>query len=301
LFFPVLDLIKFIIKRTGFRSLKVFQLENINLYVGIAVFSLIALILIYGTYQARNIKIVKYNVDLQKSSINMNKLHVVFLSDIHLGNIVTNSQLEKIINKINGLKPDIVLLGGDLIDDFIEPYKKQGMANTFRKINSKYGVYTVLGNHDGMRENIEDVISSFEDGGINVIRDDYTKIADSFYVIGRIDGSMERKNSKRKPLDAILDGADKTLPLILLDHSPSKLSEAEKQGIDLQLSGHTHRGQLFPAGLITKRIFEVDWGYLRKGNLQIIVSSGAATWGPPIRTGSSSEIVDIYINFNKNK
>jgi predicted MPP superfamily phosphohydrolase len=101
----------------------------------------------------------------------------------------------------------------------------------------------------------------------------------------------------RKDLSTLLQGVDKKLPIILLDHQPYNLSEAEKNGVDLQLSGHTHKGQISPGNLITKKVYEVDWGYEKKGNFNIYVSSGVGTWGPPIRTGSHSEIVDIYINF----
>lgn len=94
-----------------------------------------------------------------------------------------------------------------------------------------------------------------------------------------------------------MEGLDRSLPVILLDHQPSHLEEAREQGVDLQLSGHTHQGQLFPFNLITKRIFATDWGYLRQGDFQIIVSSGYGTWGPPIRIGNHPEIVDITIHF----
>ncbi|WP_407313306.1 hypothetical protein [Desulfosporosinus sp. SB140] len=95
-----------------------------------------------------------------------------------------------------------------------------------------------------------------------------------------------------------MQGVDHSLPIILMDHQPSHLEEPVGQGVDLQLSGHTHAGQLFPIRLITSRIFEDDWGYLRKGNFQLIVSSGYGTWGPPIRVGNTPEIVDITMTFN---
>ena len=82
-----------------------------------------------------------------------------------------------------------------------------------------------------------------------------------------------------------------------MDHQPKNLIDTEKQGIDLQVSGHTHKGQLFPASFITNRIYELDYGYLKKNNSKIIVSSGYGTWGPPIRLGSRSEIVEINLKF----
>ncbi len=96
-----------------------------------------------------------------------------------------------------------------------------------------------------------------------------------------------------------MEGVDTSNPVLLLDHQPQNLDEAEKLGIDLQLSGHTHKGQFFPNNLITNRIFENDWGYLHKESLQVIVSSGFGTWGPPIRIGNKPEIVEILIRFSK--
>lgn len=137
-----------------------------------------------------------------------------------------------------------------------------------------------------------------EGAGVNVLRDRWLKVAGSFYVIGRDESSKARfTGEKRLDLQDLLKGVDNSLPLILLDHVPSQLQEAQAQGIDLQLSGHTHRGQLFPNQFITSKIFEDDWGLLRKGNYQIIVSSGFGTWGPPIRVGNKPEIVDITMRF----
>ena len=106
-------------------------------------------------------------------------------------------------------------------------------------------------------------------------------------------------NGSRAPLSVVLAGVDTTLPVLLLDHQPLDLEEARSQGADLQLSGHTHRGQLYPNHLITSAIFEIDWGYLKKDSLQVIVSSGWGTWGPPIRTGNTPELLDLHINFQQ--
>ncbi|HWI54984.1 MAG TPA: metallophosphoesterase, partial [Desulfobacteria bacterium] len=123
-------------------------------------------------------------------------------------------------------------------------------------------------------------------------------VADSFYIVGRDDKSGSRfTGHKRKNLQDIISAVDRSLPVIVMDHQPTNLGETERAGVDLQVSGHTHRGQLFPNHLITRRIYEVDYGYLRKGNLNVIVSSGYGTWGPPIRVGSVAEIVDINVEF----
>ena len=131
-----------------------------------------------------------------------------------------------------------------------------------------------------------------------MLRDNSVLIDNSFYVIGREDSSLERAAKiKRKDLSSLVEDLDKSKPFLLMDHQPGNLSEPEKQGIDLQLSGHTHRGRIFPANIITNGIFEIDYGYLKKNNSQFIVSSGYGTWGPPIRIGSRCEIVEINLKF----
>ncbi|HBW35391.1 MAG TPA: metallophosphoesterase, partial [Desulfosporosinus sp.] len=105
--------------------------------------------------------------------------------------------------------------------------------------------------------------------------------------------------AKRQDLETLMQGVNRSLPVLLMDHQPSQLAEPVEQGVDLQVSGHTHRGQMFPIQFITSRIFENDWGYLRKGDFQLIVSSGYGTWGPPVRIGNTPEIVDITIRFSE--
>lgn len=130
------------------------------------------------------------------------------------------------------------------------------------------------------------------------MRDECRKIAGSFYLVGRDYQYGEGfAGPGRRELSRLMTGVDRSLPVIMLDHQPSNLGEGQEQGVDLQISGHTHRGQLFPFNLLTRRLFETDWGCLQKGGFQLIVSCGYGTWGPPIRVGSVPEIVDINIRF----
>jgi predicted MPP superfamily phosphohydrolase len=133
-----------------------------------------------------------------------------------------------------------------------------------------------------------------------MLADEGLRVGDNFYVVGRNDASSARySGGSRKNINELLSGVDKSLPVILLDHQPLELGKSEAAGVDIEFSGHTHRGQLFPNEYITNRLFELDWGYLKKGNLNAFVSSGIGTWGPPVRIGSKSEIVNIKVNFNE--
>ena len=273
------------------------ETSNLSIIIAMVVIVLLAGLMAYGTWSARSPKVTKYDLNVNKAPENLKSLKIIMVSDIHLGYEVDNRRLTIMVNKINELNPDIVLIPGDIIDSSIEPFVKQNMSVNFKRIKSKYGVYACLGNHDEMGRKIDDVVKTFNDSGINVLRDKAILINNSFYVIGRDDISQESQTKvKRKELSDIIKDLDKSRPLILMDHQPRNFDDTQKQGIDLQVSGHTHRGQLFPANLITNAIFELDYGYLQKNNSNFIVSSGYGTWGPPIRIGSRSEIVEININ-----
>ncbi|MDF9408831.1 MAG: putative metallophosphoesterase [Pelotomaculum sp. PtaB.Bin013] len=266
---------------------------------GLAVVLLVVGIVIYGAWNSRNPQFRYYDIDIAKPAGSLSQLHVIMVSDIHLGKIVNNGRLMTLVNMINSKNPDLVLLPGDIIDENIGPFIEQKMPDVLRMLKPKYGTFAVFGNHEYIGGHAEEAFHHLQEAGITVLRDDYKKVDGSFYIVGRDESSGGRYNGKRRQeLSALMEGVDHSLPVILLDHQPSHLEEGQEQGVDLQLSGHTHHGQLFPFNLITQRIFEEDWGYLRKGDFQIIVSCGFGTWGPPIRIGSTPEIVDITIHFN---
>jgi len=123
-------------------------------------------------------------------------------------------------------------------------------------------------------------------------------VKNSFTIVGREDRSYNRGSARRrKSLEELMKGVDRSLPVILMDHQPFALEEAVSHSVDLQLSGHTHHGQLWPFNFITKRVYELSWGYLKKGATHIYVSCGVGTWGPPVRTGNRPEIVNIKLSF----
>jgi len=274
---------------------------SIYLYTGLAVVLLITVVLVFGTWNARNPHITRYDITIPKAASNIKNLHAVMISDIHLGNIIDNRRLENMVESINEINPDIVLFAGDIVDENINAFLEQKMAETLKGLKPRLGSFAAMGNHEYIGGHAEDIIHHLEDSGIRILRDTYEKVADSFYIVGR-DELMANNfgGSDRKSLEILLKEIDMSLPIILLDHQPRTLEESQKAGVDLQFSGHTHRGQFFPNNYITSRIFEVDWGYLEKGPLQVIVSSGYGTWGPPIRIGSKSELVEVFIRFGEN-
>ncbi|MFZ5944938.1 MAG: metallophosphoesterase [Bacillota bacterium] len=269
---------------------------------GAIILGMVFLLLIYGTWNARHTVINHYEVDINKGSNNLTGLKIAMVSDIHLGRIVDNKRLLEMVEKINELNPDVVLFAGDIVDEDVNVFVEEKMTETLKLLTPKYGSFAALGNHEYIGGHAEDIVRHLEEAGVHVLRDSWAKVADSVYIVGRDEQSRHNfAGGRRKPLEEVLADVDKSLPIILLDHQPRDLDQGVKAGVDLQFSGHTHRGQFFPNNLVTDRIFEVDWGYLKKENLQVIVSSGFGTWGPPIRIGNKSEIVEVFVSFFKGK
>ncbi len=275
------------------------QIKNHPLIFGGAIVILVVGLLTYGTWNAQHPKVTHYNITIPKNGGQLKELHMVAVSDIHLGTIINNGRLAKLVKMINQQKPDIVVLPGDIVDENIEPFAEQNMAATFSEIKAPLGVYACMGNHEYIGNAGQELLHYFAEGRIKLLRDRWELVDKSFYLVGR--ENTQHGIGTREPLTKVLNQADKSYPIIVLDHQPSDLSEPAGQGVDLQVSGHTHVGQMFPNNFITAKMFEQDRGYLRKGAFQLIVSSGYGTWGPPIRIGNHPEIVDIHISFSDPK
>ena len=270
--------------------------------IGGLIVLVVACILSYGAWNATQTVWTSYEIELDKSAGNLQELRIVMVSDIHLGKVVGDRRLQYLVDRINATRPDLVLLAGDVIDEDIGHFIDQDMAKTFRQLQSRFGVFAVLGNHEYIGRETEAAIELMRSGGITVLRDAYFNVHNLFVVAGRDDWDRQRfLGNPRKPLHQWLQGIDPALPLLLMDHQPRELAAAQAAGVDLVVSGHTHRGQLYPNHWLTQRLYEIDWGHLQKGSLHAIVSSGYGTWGPPVRTSANSEIVEIRLKFRQNK
>jgi len=258
----------------------------------------VVLVIVLGGYINARTPIIKtLELSISKNGRTIKSLNIAVASDIHLGTIVCKSKLERIVQHINSLNPDLVLLPGDVVDEDIGPVIRNNLGETLRKIRSKYGVFAITGNHEYIG-GVEPACRYLAEHGITMLRDASVKIGDGLYVVGREDISIRGFTGKtRKPLSELMAEVDKSYPVILMDHQPFRLEEAEINGVDLQLSGHTHHGQLWPFNFVTKKVYELSWGYKKKGNTHYYVSCGVGTWGPPIRTGNRPEIINIKLQF----
>lgn len=253
-------------------------------------FGSISLLLVSGNMIYHNKKRVQ--IDIESNKVEQ-PLKVVAISDLHLGYSISRKELSKWVKMINREEPDVVLIAGDLIDNQVRPLRDQAMHNELLKLKAPMGVYACTGNHEfisGIKESAE----FYQKSGITLLRDSVATVG-SLSIIGREDYT----NKNRKSFDEIVNGTDLDNFTVILDHQPNNLEDAVKHNVDLQLSGHTHYGQVFPASLITRKMFELAHGYLKKGSTHFYVSSGLGIWGGKFRIGTRSEYIVISIENKK--
>jgi predicted MPP superfamily phosphohydrolase len=256
-------------------------------------FILSAAIVVIGAVHLNTIRIKEYQVDVPRRSAVIKHLKIAMAADFHLGQMTDNTFMEKFTTKINALNPDIVLIPGDIVEGHRNDGDMTEFARLFRQIKSKYGIFASPGNHEAHGRSSK--LDFFTRAGINLLADTYVVIDNSFCLVGRND----RRSNNRKPIDELLDNIPDHLPVILLDHRPTDLEQVSKRGVDIQLSGHTHNGQLFPFNYVIKNIYELAWGYKKIRDTHFFVTSGIQVWGPPVRTAGNSEIMVINVDFKK--
>ncbi len=273
---------------SGILSGKMIFIYGLTLLLGITV---------YGYINAWNPRIKNVNITLDKKQSEAKKLKVVFVSDVHLGVLLRNKKADQLLNDINAQNADIVLFGGDLVDHNPVPVVENDMGKYFQQIKAPMGVFAVTGNHEFMGH-AEISVNYFTDHGVKYLRDTIQTIGNTIQIVGRDDreGLRFNGNDERKSMDDILKNANPNLPILLIDHQPVEYDLASSHGVDLMLSGHTHKGQLWPLGYITSLVYENDYGLYKKENSQFYTSSGYGTWGPPVRTGNRPELVVFNIS-----
>ncbi|MBP9123328.1 MAG: metallophosphoesterase [Ignavibacteriaceae bacterium] len=268
----LIDIVRLIDKFFPFVPYKLFSTIQ---YFKLAVFGLVSLYLLivvgYGMYNANNIQIKTMNITLPKKGSNLTELDVAFLSDTHFSPITGYDKAEQIHQLLEGIKPDLILMGGDIIDDKAHHLIRHDIDKKLKEIKAPLGVITINGNHEFINGYVES-IDFIQRTGIKLLADSLMVIDNNLVIVGREDLSINRfANKKRKELTELMAPANAlNLPVILLDHQPFNLEQAEQTGVDFQLSGHTHNGQLFPANLVVQRIYEMAWATSRKGKLSIM-------------------------------
>lgn len=251
----------------------------------------------YGIYHANNIQTVSYEVKSNKSAAT--GLKIVLISDLHLGAAHSENRLKKIVEKVNAQKPDLVCIAGDIFNnDYTAIQNPDRASELLKQIKAKYGVYSSLGNHDAGKT-FDQMLRFLERSNIKLLNDEHIIIDNRFALFGRVDPSPIGNfgNIIRKDISDQIASLDANLPIIVMDHRPDQLNQYDEK-TDLILSGHTHKGQIFPFSLVTKAIYTVDYGHYQKDpkSPHVIVTSGAGTWGMPMRVGTNCEVVTIQFH-----
>ncbi|MDR1476641.1 MAG: metallophosphoesterase [Rickettsiales bacterium] len=248
----------------------------------------------YGIWNVRAIAVRRVEILASKPDID---LKIAFVADLHIGGPgMTPAKLEKAVAEMNAFSPDLVLLGGDIVDRRIREFADGGYDAILGGLRAKRGVYAILGNHEYYRNDIGNVMREYEKAGIATLRDEAVDVA-GIRLIGADDPASIRFGKRPALLRAIVRPSDGFK--LLLMHNPSRQKEAEKAGADLMLSGHTHAGQLFPISLMLYAMYDTVYGYARDGAMQVYVTSGIGIWGSPVRTAGRSEIVLLHIKSEK--
>lgn len=256
----------------------------------VVTYAITAIVLAFGYYNAK-IPVVRNQEILVDKYLPGGPQRLVLVSDLHLGMMISNGRLETLVNAVNSLDADVVLMAGDVFDEDPGPVIRNNMGDLLKNLKARQGVFAVTGNHE-YYGNPAEARRYLEDHRITVLSDSTVILPSGIVLAGRQDITGEQMSGlQRKSISELLEGFDKSKPLVVIDHQPYKLKQVSDEGIDLQVSGHTHNGQMWPFNYITDAIFEIGYGYGKIGKSHFYVSSGYGTWGPPIRTNSRSEIV----------
>jgi predicted MPP superfamily phosphohydrolase len=257
------------------------------------------ILIFYGFINTQFIVQTHYNVfsDRLKHSY-----RIVYLSDIHYGTIQDITLINKTVNRINALDPDVVIFGGDITDEYTSNAEMIRLYSVLGSIKSTYGSYFVYGNHDDQLPGSllertysdNELTEAAESNGITVLRDDVKEINNDLLLAGR-DNAFLAGRKDLSACRAMADDFDERYS-ILLDHQPVELKKASESGFDLMLSGHLHAGQLFPEGIVGRLEYPVTRGETQIGDMALIISSGFSGWGYPCRTESHCEYEVIDLN-----
>ena len=271
---------------------------------GLLAVIIFAVIIMGSVWGMNHIELTEYNLTTDK--IDNESYSIVWVSDIHYGTIQNPQLVKDSISKIDDLKPDIVVLGGDIVDERTSKEDMNEIFEELSRINSTYGTYYVFGNHDtqpattdyenGNRTfSDEELNKTITDNGIKILNDEKITINDSIVLVGRSDAEWEN-SIDRIDISRILNESDLSKYVVVLDHQPADYNENSQKGADLQISGHTHGGQMFPIGIMLKLTGHLVYGEYHFGDMEQIVSSGLTGWGWPMRNEAKCEYVLININ-----
>lgn len=312
LYVVLFDLLRLIAKHTKLKNTLLFSRGSV-ISIGSVVVACAVATCLYGIFNARNIKVNEYSVTVNKSCGSDKHLKAVLVADLHMGYAIGVDHITNMVEKINQQDADIVIIAGDIFDNSYDGMDDpEGIKAQLKSIKSKYGVYAVYGNHDidekilmgftfdwgGKQLHNEKMTNFMEECNIKLINDESVLINDEFYLVGRRDTDKPgTEDGTRAEISELTKDLDKTKPIFVLSHEPDELQKTADAGADIDFSGHTHDGQLFPGNLTIGLFWENPCGMIKKDNMYSIVTSGVGVYGTFMRVGTDAEICSVDIDF----
>lgn len=312
LYVVLFDLLRLIAKHTKLKNTLLFSRGSV-ISIGSVVVACAVATCLYGIFNARNIKVNEYSVTVNKSCGSDKHLKAVLVADLHMGYAIGVDHITNMVEKINQQDADIVIIAGDIFDNSYDGMDDpEGIKAQLKSIKSKYGVYAVYGNHDidekilmgftfdwgGKQLHNEKMTNFMKECNIKLINDESVLINDEFYLVGRRDTDKPgTEDGTRAGISELTKDLDKTKPIFVLSHEPDELQKTADAGADIDFSGHTHDGQLFPGNLTIGLFWENPCGMIKKDNMYSIVTSGVGVYGTFMRVGTDAEICSVDIDF----
>lgn len=312
LYVVLFDLLRLIAKHTKLKNTLLFSRGSV-ISIGSVVVACAVATCLYGIFNAQNIKVNEYSVTVNKSCGSDKHLKAVLVADLHMGYAIGVDHITNMVEKINQQDADIVIIAGDIFDNSYDGMDDpEGIKAQLRSIKSKYGVYAVYGNHDidekilmgftfdwgGKQLHSEKMTNFMKECNIKLINDESVLINDEFYLVGRRDTDKPgTEDGTRAEISELTKDLDKTKPIFVLSHEPDELQKTADAGADIDFSGHTHDGQLFPGNLTIGLFWENPCGMIKKDNMYSIVTSGVGVYGTFMRVGTDAEICSVDIDF----
>lgn len=312
LYVVLFDLLRLIAKHTKLKNTLLFSRGSV-ISIGSVVVACAVATCLYGIFNARNIKVNEYSVTVNKSCGSDKHLKAVLVADLHMGYAIGVDHITNMVEKINQQDADIVIIAGDIFDNSYDGMDDpEGIKAQLKSIKSKYGVYAVYGNHDidekilmgftfdwgGKQLHSEKMTNFMKECNIKLINDESVLINDEFYLVGRCDTDKPgTEDGTRAEISELTKDLDKTKPIFVLSHEPDELQKTADAGADIDFSGHTHDGQLFPGNLTIGLFWENPCGMIKKDNMYSIVTSGVGVYGTFMRVGTDAEICSVDIDF----
>lgn len=312
LYVVLFDLLRLIAKHTKLKNTLLFSRGSV-ISIGSVVVACAVATCLYGIFNARNIKVNEYSVTVNKSCGSDKHLKAVLVADLHMGYAIGVDHITNMVEKINQQDADIVIIVGDIFDNSYDGMDDpEGIKAQLKSIKSKYGVYAVYGNHDidekilmgftfdwgGKQLHNEKMTNFMKECNIKLINDESVLINDEFYLVGRRDTDKPgTEDGTRAEISELTKDLDKTKPIFVLSHEPDELQKTADAGADIDFSGHTHDGQLFPGNLTIGLFWENPCGMIKKDNMYSIVTSGVGVYGTFMRVGTDAEICSVDIDF----